>query len=78
MEEGSDMEKQSRPGAYRCGDKVPVSGQYSVVRVSTGKVLEERTCTKGEPFPPYPKYSVRFVLADATKHFKPRRRGRVH
>jgi len=47
---------------FKPGDICPVSGQYEIVQ--TGN---ERTVTKGEPFPPTPKSSQTYILVDKTK-----------
>ena len=53
---------------FKPGQIVPQSGQYEIVGPRGGKRKEkERTCVKGEPFPPIDA-SLRFRLVDPTKH----------
>lgn len=54
---------------YKPGNIVPVSGQYGVVDVFGIYLGVERTCVKGEPFPPITTPGgVGYVLRDATQH----------
>lgn len=54
---------------YRPGQRVPVSGQYGVVNRLGTYLGVERTCTRGEPFPPMnTPGGFGYVLRDATKH----------
>lgn len=51
---------------YKPGQKVPVSGQYAIVK--GGKVTkDEVTGVSGKIFPPTQKPNQKFVLADKTK-----------
>lgn len=53
---------------FKPGEIVPQSGQYEIVGPRGGKKEgKERTCTKGEHFPPIPS-SLCFKLIDPTKH----------
>lgn len=54
---------------YRPGQIVPISGQYGVVS-SLGTYLGvERTCVRGERFPPInTPGGAGYVLRDATRH----------
>lgn len=52
----------------KSGEKATKSGQYEIVGPRGGKTGEERTVTKGEPFPPTPKSGQKYTLVDATKH----------
>ncbi|HXS47027.1 MAG TPA: YjzC family protein [Solirubrobacterales bacterium] len=54
---------------YKPGNIVPISGQYGVVDAFRIYLGVERTCVKGEPFPPIttPR-GAGYVLRDATKH----------
>lgn len=54
---------------YKPGNIVPTSGQYGVVDALGIYLGVERTCVKGEPFPPIttPR-GVGYVLRDATAH----------
>ncbi len=54
---------------YKSGQIVPISGQYGVVNAQGTYLGKERTCVKGEPFPPITTPGgVGYVLRDATKH----------
>lgn len=54
---------------YRPGQRVPISGQYGVVNARGAYLGVERTCVKGEPFPPITTPSgYGYVLRDATAH----------
>lgn len=53
---------------YKSGQKVPQSGQWEILGPRGGRTGEERTATKGEPFPPTPKPGQRFGNPDLTKH----------
>jgi len=54
---------------YRPGQKCPISGQYGVVNRLGTYLGVERTCVRGEPFPPInTPGGVGYVLRDATKH----------
>jgi hypothetical protein len=51
---------------YKPGEKVPVSGQYAIVK--GGKVTkDEVTSVSGKIFPPTQKPNQKFVLVDKTK-----------
>ncbi len=54
---------------YRPGQRVPISGQYGVVNRLGTYLGTERTCVRGEPFPPINTPGGHgYVLRDATKH----------
>jgi hypothetical protein len=54
---------------YKPGNIVPISGQYGVVDAFGIYLGVERTCVKGEPFPPITTSGgVGYVLRDATQH----------
>lgn len=54
---------------YRPGQIVPRSGQYGVVNRYGSYLGVERTCVKGERFPPITTSGgVGYVLRDATAH----------
>ena len=54
---------------FKPGQTVPVSGQYEIVWIASGtRTGKERTCVKGEPFPPTPYDGQGYVLKDATRH----------
>ncbi len=53
---------------YKPGQKVPHSGQAEIIGPRGGQTGEERTVTKGEPFPPTPSPGQTFVIVDKTKH----------
>ena len=53
---------------YKPGQKAPRSGQYGIVGPRGGKTNNERTVTRGEPFPPTPKPGSKFILNDPTRH----------
>lgn len=55
------------PKEYKSGEHAPKSGQYGIVGPRGGKTGEERTVTKGEPFPPTPERGQKYVLVDPTK-----------
>lgn len=40
---------------YKPGQRVPASGQYPILAPDGHDTGAERTCVKGEPFPPIPK-----------------------
>lgn len=52
------------------GSTAPRSGQYEQVGPRGGRTGDERTVVRGEPMPPTPKPSMRYVLVDPTKHGK--------
>jgi hypothetical protein len=54
--------------SYRPGETARRSGQYGIVGPRGGCTGEERTVTRGEPFPPTPKAGQRYTLVDPTKH----------
>ncbi len=58
----------SRKKKHVPGEEVPRSGQYEIVGPRGGETGAERTVVRGEPFPPTPKPSQKFVLVDPTKH----------
>ena len=45
----------SKSRGHKPGEKAPASGQYPIQGSRGGNTDEERTVTKGEPFPPMPK-----------------------
>ncbi len=51
---------------YRCNEKVPYSGIYNLYD-KDGKKVGERTCVKGEPFPPSPKKNMYYQIKQQTK-----------
>jgi hypothetical protein len=53
---------------FKPGETVPKSGQAEIVGPNGGKTGEERTVTRGEPFPPTPQPKQTFVIVDPTKH----------
>lgn len=53
---------------YRPGDTVPTSGIYNVVNMYGSYVGYQRTCVKGEPFPPLTSPAYGFTLSTATQH----------
>ncbi len=53
---------------FKPGEKVPASGQYPIVGQRGGDTGEERTVTRGEPFPPTPKPSQGYGKPDLTRH----------
>ena len=54
---------------YRPGQIVPRSGQYGVVNRLGAFLGVERTCVRGEPFPPIQTPGgYGYVLRDATIH----------
>lgn len=57
--------------SYKSGEIAQKSGQYPVQGPRGGKTGEERTVTRGEPFPPTPKKGQTFGAPDLTKHKKP-------
>jgi hypothetical protein len=57
--------------SYKPGERAPKSGQYPVQGPRGGKTGEERTVTRGEPFPPPPKKGQTYGAPDLTKHSKP-------
>ncbi|MBM3119315.1 MAG: hypothetical protein FJ006_07180 [Chloroflexi bacterium] len=51
---------------YRPGQKIPVSGQYAIVK--GGKVTkDEVTAVSGKRFPPTQRPNQKFLLVDKTK-----------
>ncbi len=58
--------------SYKPGEKVPASGQYPIIGPRGGETEEERTVTRGEPFPPTREPGQRYGKPDLTRH-KPRR-----
>jgi hypothetical protein len=53
---------------FKSGEEAPRSGQYEIVGPRGGKTGDERTVTRGEPFPPTPEKGMGYVLVDPTKH----------
>jgi hypothetical protein len=58
------------PKTFKPGEKAADSGQYAIVGPRGGKTGDERTVTKGEPFPPTPEKGQGYVIVDKTKHRK--------
>lgn len=58
------------PETHKSGEIAKESGQYSIQGSRGGKTGEERTMTRGEPFPPTPKKGQTFGSPDRTKHKK--------
>ena len=63
----SILAKRSTP-IHRSGEKAPKSGQYPIVGPRGGPTGEERTVTRGEPFPPTPEKGQGYGPPDLTKH----------
>lgn len=61
------MARESRP-IHKSGQRAPRSGQYPVVGPRGGHTGEERTVTRGEPFPPTPEKGQGYGSPDVTKH----------
>jgi hypothetical protein len=57
---------------FKPGEECPISGQWEIVGPRGGRTRDERTITKGEPFPPTLESGQKFVLVDRTKHKKKR------
>jgi hypothetical protein len=53
---------------YRPGETVPTSGIYSVYDAYGSYQGYQRTCVKGEPFPPLTHPAYGFKLYEATQH----------
>jgi len=53
---------------FKPGDIVPVSGQYEIYWLNGTRTHSERTCVKGEHFPPTPFAGQGYVLVDPTRH----------
>lgn len=53
---------------YKPGQIVPKSSQAEILGPRGGKTGEERTVTRGEPFPPTPKSKQVYLIVDPTKH----------
>lgn len=53
---------------YKPGEKAPSSGQYEIVGPRGGNTGAERTIVKGEPFPPTPEPSQKYVITDRSKN----------
>ena len=58
----------SMKGVFSPGQIAKISGQYEIIGQKGGKTGEERTVTRGEPFPPTPKADQHYKLVDPTKH----------
>ena len=56
------------PKVKKSGETCDTSGQYEIVGARGGRTSEERTVTRGEPFPPTPQAGQGFVLVDKTRH----------
>lgn len=54
--------------SHKPGEIAERSGQYPIVGPRGGQTGEERTVTKGEPFPPTRKPGQRYGRPDLTKH----------
>lgn len=59
------MSKRKR---YKPGQTVPRSGQAEIIGPRGKRTGQERTVTRGEPFPPTPKKRQRYEIVDPTKH----------
>jgi hypothetical protein len=57
--------------SHKSGEIAKKSGQYPIQGPRGGKTGEERTVTRGEPFPPTPKKGQTYGAPDLTKHRKP-------
>lgn len=55
---------------HKPGQPVPRSGQAEIIGPRGGHSGQERTVTKGEPFPPTPKPGQGYQIVDHTKHKK--------
>ena len=55
-------------GNHRPGERASRSGQYEITGPRGGRTGEERTVTRGEPFPPTPHPGQGYKLVDPTKH----------
>jgi len=53
---------------YKSGQKSPGSGQVAIIGPRGGSTGEERTITKGEPFPPTPKPGQKYRPVDSTRN----------
>lgn len=53
---------------YRPGETVQTSGIYNVVNIYGSYLGYQRTCVKGEPFPPLTSPGYGFQLYLATSH----------
>lgn len=53
---------------FKPGEKAPRSGQYPILGPRGGDTGEERTVTRGEPFPPTPEAGQRYGRPDLTRH----------
>ncbi len=58
----------NRYETHKPGERAKESGQYPIVGPRGGDTGEERTVTKGEPFPPTPKPGQSYGSPDKTKH----------
>ena len=59
----------SEKPTHKPGEEAPRSGQYEIVGPRGGDVGgQERTVTRGEPFPPTPQPGQRFRLVDPTNN----------
>jgi hypothetical protein len=54
--------------SHKPGKIAKESGQYPIIGPRGGDTGEERTVTKGEPFPPTPKPGQTYGTPDKTKH----------
>lgn len=55
---------------YKPGETVPRSGQAEIIGPRGGETGNERTVTRGEPFPPTPHPGQEYTIVDRTKHRK--------
>ena len=53
---------------HKPGERADRSGQYEIVGPRGGHTGDERTVTRGEPFPPTSQAGQGYRLADATKN----------
>ena len=59
---------------YKPGEICPFSGQFEIVDPQGKRSGQERTVTRGEPFPPVPKRGQKYILVDPTLHESGKRR----
>jgi hypothetical protein len=53
---------------YKPGQTVPKSGQAEIIGPQGGRTGDERTVTRGEPFPPTPQPKQTYEIVDTTRH----------
>ncbi len=54
--------------SHKPGNIAPRSGQYEIIGPRGGRTREERTVTRGEPFPPTPRPGQRYKMVYPTTH----------